>query len=178
MSKVFFSIIIPIYNAADYLEDCINSILEQSEKNYEIILINDASSDNSLTICKIYNDAHENINLIDNSECKGVSYSRNMGISVAAGQYIIFVDSDDYILPNTLSCSLNLIVKCGRPDLVILGYNRDDGESDLCKLFNECPKKTDEFIKLIPFSSNNLIKSFTSEFILFFENEYLEIISL
>ena len=146
MSKVFFSIITPIYNAADYLEDCINSILEQSEKNYEIILINDASSDNSLTICKKYNDAHENINLIDNTECNGVSYSRNIGISVAVGQYIIFVDSDDYILTNTLSCSLNLIIKCGKPDLVILGYNRDDGESDLCKLFNKCPKYTDEFI--------------------------------
>lgn len=92
MSKV--SIIVPIYNSELYISECINSILNQTYKDIEIILVNDGSTDNSLNICKKYKD---NRIVIINKDNSGVSDSRNMGIEHSTGNYISFVDSDDII---------------------------------------------------------------------------------
>lgn len=97
MEKI--SIIIPIYNVEKYLDYCLKSIIEQTYKNLEIILINDGSTDNSLEICYKYKKIDKRIILIDNKN-HGVSYSRNKGIDVATGKYIVFVDSDDTIDKN------------------------------------------------------------------------------
>lgn len=93
-SKV--SIIVPIYNTAWNLKKCILSLCSQTYKNIEIILINDGSTDNSLEICKQYADRDPRI-IIINKENSGVSDSRNVGIKVASGEYITFVDSDDWV---------------------------------------------------------------------------------
>lgn len=90
------SIIVPIYNSDKYLERCINSIINQTYKNLEIILINDGSTDNSDMICNQYANKDSRIKYI-NIENGGVSAARNIGLKKAIGDYITFVDSDDWI---------------------------------------------------------------------------------
>lgn len=99
--KSLVSIIIPVYNAEAYLEQCINSILNQLYQNIEIIIINDGSSDNSLNIIKEFEKKDKRIKVI-NKENSGVSSTRNIGISIASGDYLMFVDSDDYIEKNMI----------------------------------------------------------------------------
>ncbi len=100
-ANVFFSIIVPVYNVEAYLEQCINSILLQSFKDYELILINDGSTDNCLEICKQYITKNPEIRLI-NQDNKGLSAARNSGLNIAKGIYTWFVDSDDYIEKDSL----------------------------------------------------------------------------
>lgn len=96
------SIIIPVYNAEETLERCLNSVLSQKDVSTEIICINDGSKDNSLKILKEYEEKYDNIVVI-NQDNKGVSEARNAGLEIAQGDYIMFVDADDYLLENSLS---------------------------------------------------------------------------
>ncbi|HHV97617.1 MAG TPA: glycosyltransferase [Clostridiaceae bacterium] len=102
------SVIVPIYNAEKYLPQCIESILSQTYKNLEIILINDGSTDNSLSICNYYKSLDNRIIVIDKPN-EGVSATRNLGIKLAKGDYISFVDGDDYIEPNMYEVLLTQI---------------------------------------------------------------------
>lgn len=95
------SIIVPVYNAAPFLEKCIKSLLAQSYTDYEIILINDGSTDDSLIICKKYASDNSQIRVFS-QENKGVSAARNFGISQAKGKLISFVDADDWVEPKYL----------------------------------------------------------------------------
>ena len=90
------SIIVPIYNAQNHLKKCIESIINQTEKDIEIILIDDGSTDDSLKICNEYQRKDFRINVIHQKN-SGVSIARNQGIKIAKGEYIGFVDSDDWI---------------------------------------------------------------------------------
>lgn len=90
------SIIVPIYNTEQYLERCLQSLINQNYKNIEIILVNDGSTDNSLAICNKYKN-NDNRIIVINKKHTGVSDTRNIGIKRATGDYIGFVDSDDYI---------------------------------------------------------------------------------
>ena len=101
LEKYKISIIIPIYNADKYLARCIDSILAQTYKNFELILVNDGSSDNSSDICNEYKLRDKRIHTYHNQH-KGVSYSRNFGIIKSSGTYICFIDSDDWIETNYL----------------------------------------------------------------------------
>ena len=96
--NIFLSIIVPIYNAEKYLERCIDSIVNQIEisSEWEVILINDGSYDNSLSICKKYESAYANIKLIDKKN-EGVSLARSCGLDIASGRYVTFIDADDWI---------------------------------------------------------------------------------
>ena len=96
-----FSIIVPVYNVETYLEKCLNSILDQDFDNYEVIIINDGSTDNSRNILKRYED-NKKITIID-EENKGLSAARNNGVEKSTGDYLIFVDSDDYIASKLLN---------------------------------------------------------------------------
>lgn len=100
MNKLI-SIIMPVYNAEKYLNRSIESIMNQTYNNMEIILVNDGSTDNSLEICTNYQKKDNRIKLI-NQENKGVSIARNRGIDEATGHYIMFIDSDDYIEKNMI----------------------------------------------------------------------------
>lgn len=91
------SVIIPVYNNAKYFEKCILSVINQSYKNMEIIIINDGSTDNVKDIILKYKDIDERISYYENDKNMGVSYSRNFGLSKARGNYVYFLDSDDYI---------------------------------------------------------------------------------
>lgn len=92
-----FSVIIPVYNAEKNLCQCVNSLLEQNYDDYEIILINDSSTDSSLSICKNIEANNDRVLVIDQKENQGVSAARNQGIEYASGEYILFVDSDDFV---------------------------------------------------------------------------------
>ena len=98
-----FSLIIPIYNSEKYLFECINSVIEQQFDNFEIILVDDFSTDQSIKIAKSFLKKNKNIKIIRNKKNEGVSVCRNKGIKIAKGKYIIFVDSDDFLLRDSLS---------------------------------------------------------------------------
>jgi glycosyltransferase involved in cell wall biosynthesis len=116
-----FSIIIPIYNTAEYLSECLRSIEIQEYADYEVILVDDGSTDESYNICSAYAEQHKNVMLI-HKENSGVSESRNIGFCHSRGDYILFIDSDDFIDKNLLSrCSL-LLEQCDY-DLLIFGIN-------------------------------------------------------
>ena len=108
MPKV--SIIVPVYNVEKYLTRCIDSILNQIFKDFELILVNDGSTDKSLDICKHYKNIDNRICII-NKENGGLSSARNAGLDIAKGEYIGFVDSDDYIEDDMYEILLNLIKK-------------------------------------------------------------------
>lgn len=93
---MFFSIIIPVYNVEKYLCQCVDSILAQSFKDYELILVDDGAKDNSGKICDQYAEKDERIRVIHKPN-GGAADSRNVGTQVAQGEYIIYIDSDDYI---------------------------------------------------------------------------------
>lgn len=100
-NQVKFSIIIPVYNSEKYIQKCINSILNQTYDNYEIIIINDGSTDNTLNIINSNYKKRNNM-IIVNKENQGVSVARNLGIQHAKGEWITFLDADDWIEDNTL----------------------------------------------------------------------------
>ena len=116
------SIIIPVYNVENYLKRCIDSILNQTITNFEVIAINDGSTDNSLKILKEYALLDKRIKVI-NKKNEGVSVARNIGINNSKGQYITFVDADDYLEKNALEIMLNIIKK-ENVDIVRTTYYR------------------------------------------------------
>ncbi|MDU2265556.1 glycosyltransferase family 2 protein [Clostridium celatum] len=93
------SVIVPVYNVEKYLRKCIDSILNQSFSDFELILINDGSTDSSGLICEVYNQKDTRVKVI-NKKNSGSSTSRNIGLSLASGKYICFIDSDDWIEKN------------------------------------------------------------------------------
>lgn len=113
------SIIVPVYNVEKYLDECIQSIINQTHKNIEIILINDGSTDNSLSILRKYESIDKRIIVVDKKN-GGVSAARNYGLDICTSKYIMFVDADDYLELN----ALEIIFKEIREDtFIIFGYN-------------------------------------------------------
>lgn len=102
MDKIKFSIIVPVYNVREYVTECIESILKQDYDNYEVLLIDDGSTDDSGEICEKYAVKNEKIKVFHKKN-GGLSSARNFGLEKATGDYVVFVDSDDYIAPWSLS---------------------------------------------------------------------------
>ena len=92
---VKFSIIIPIYNVERYLETCVNSILTQTYSDYEVILVDDGSPDRCGELCDHYAESDSRVKVVHKVN-GGLSSARNAGLDIAMGEYVIFVDSDDY----------------------------------------------------------------------------------
>ena len=95
------SVVIPIYNVEEYIEECLCSVLNQTLKDIEIVCVNDGTKDNSMSIVEKYKGQDDRI-VIVNKENGGLSSARNAGIEQAEGEYIYFLDSDDFIAENTL----------------------------------------------------------------------------
>ena len=112
------SVIIPVYNADKHLKMCIDSVLSQKNINVEILLIDDGSTEQSVEICQEYTKTHKNITFY-RREHTGVSAARNFGISIAKGEFLYFLDSDDYILDGMLMKLLNAITAA---DMAIGSY--------------------------------------------------------
>lgn len=102
------SVIVPIYNVEQYLNECLTSIINQTYKNLEILLINDGSTDHSLNICNKYKMLDDRVKVID-KENSGVSDTRNIGVENANGKYILFIDSDDFIDTNMINIMYNTL---------------------------------------------------------------------
>ena len=113
-----FSIIIPIYNVEKYLKESIDSVLAQDFTDYEIILVNDGSTDNSPAICDEYAEKYTQIKVIHKAN-GGLSDARNFGIKKAQGDYLIFLDSDDFWNGVIILSEINQIIKKNNPDLII-----------------------------------------------------------
>jgi len=107
------SIVVAVYNAEKTLNRCVDSLLAQTYKSTEIILVNDCSKDNSLSICKDYESKFSNVIVASNEKNSGVSVTRNKGIDISTGKYICFVDSDDYVEPDYLQVLYESFVKYG-----------------------------------------------------------------
>lgn len=129
MKKPTISIIIPVFNTENFLNDCIDSVLNQSFTDFEIILINDGSQDRSKEILNEYLKGDSRIRVYHNKN-EGVSSARNFGIEKSKGDWICFVDSDDYILKNYLSDLFNSAI--GEIDLVIQGFKRKENGKEIC----------------------------------------------
>ena len=112
------SIIVPIYNVAPYLRKCVDSLLAQDISDYEIILVDDGSPDESPEICDQYAGRYSNIKVI-HQENAGLSAARNAGLAIAQGEYIMYVDSDDYLQPNVLGA---LLTQAERDQLDVLRF--------------------------------------------------------
>ena len=134
MSKV--SIIMPVYNAAKYLCEAIDSVLKQTYTDFELLLINDMSTDNSEEICRKYSKMDDRIVLLKNSsENHGPGPTRNIGLDYATGEYIYFMDADDWIEDTLLESAVNCILEINA-DIVQFGvkYERSKGivSSEYC----------------------------------------------
>ena len=118
-NHIAVSIIVPVYNVAPFLEETIQSILTQSLQEFELILVNDGSTDESALICQEYLSKDKRIQFIDQKN-SGVSIARNNGLLQAKGEYVFFMDSDDTIDPEFIKSSYNT-GKMERADIVVLG---------------------------------------------------------
>ena len=119
------SVIVPVYNAEKYLHRCIKRILAQDYTDFELLLIDDGSTDNSGTICDEYAIKDNRIRVF-HKENGGVSSARNWGLDNAIGEYIMFVDSDDYMLPGMLEVMLSTL-ESKKADLVVCGTTETGG---------------------------------------------------
>lgn len=115
-----FSIIIPVYNSSQYLKKCIDSILNQGDFKYEILLVDDGSTDNSLSICREIAERNDNIRVFTQPN-GGLCSARNKGIDNAAGRYLMFIDNDDEIASDTLSVLYDCIKE---DDYDVIRFNR------------------------------------------------------
>ena len=133
------SIVVPVYNCEKYIERCISSILKQTYRNIEVLLINDGSEDKSLEICEKYAKKDNRIIVFD-KENEGVSGTRNLGIEKSNGEFITFVDSDDYLEENFCTEMIERIYKYN-VDYVTCGYKRVYDNGHIEYINNDCTEK-------------------------------------
>lgn len=135
------SIIVPVYKVEAYLRECIDSIIGQTYKNWELFLVDDGSPDSCGDICDSYAEADKRISVI-HKENGGLSDARNCALEKVSGDYITFIDSDDYISENYLQCMLSY-ANCYDADIVQCDYSRDKN------LLNEQKDKKEKEITII-----------------------------
>ncbi|HCC6057005.1 TPA: glycosyltransferase family 2 protein, partial [Klebsiella pneumoniae] len=138
MKKI--SIIIPVYNVEKYIEECITSLLSQSYHNYEIIIVNDDTQDASIDKIRHLIDCNSNIKLVE-KENGGLSSARNFGLKYATGEFISFVDSDDFIDKDFLKLMISAI---GDADICSCGYKEVNEEGQFIRQRNNVFFATDD----------------------------------
>lgn len=143
MEDIKISVIIPVYNTEKFLERCLNSVIKQTLKEIEIIVVNDGSRDNSLEIIKKFKEEDNRIVLL-NEQNGGSSFARNKGLETAKGKYFYFIDSDDYLEEDTMFEELYNKCENDNLDIVVFDYYNDFGNRK-------------EYIKNIEISDNILI---------------------
>lgn len=147
-----FSFIVPVYNVAPYLNKCLQSLLEQDYNDYEIILVDDCSTDESSIICEKYARDYEIVKCFHHKENKGLSEARNTGIRNSKGEYLIFVDSDDWIDKKTIKSFLPCLKE--NPDvletcLVKVGKDLYESESELFEQYLQQPFDNERFLQWV-----------------------------
>lgn len=129
-SEPLFSFVVPVYNACQHVDRCINSIINQTVADFEVLLIDDGSTDGSDRICDRYSDIDKRIKTF-HLQNGGVSRARNYGINIAKGKYVTFADSDDYLEPDALESYLRAFQSDESIDAVKVGYF-DETEGKTC----------------------------------------------
>lgn len=119
MSEILFSVIVPVYNVEEYLQQCLDSIVKQNGCALELILVDDGSTDSSGRICDDYADRYGCVRVI-HKENGGAADARNVGVNAAMGEYMLFVDSDDYLAADAIAEIEKVIFQHNRPDIVCL----------------------------------------------------------
>lgn len=137
------SVIMPVYNAARFLKESVESVLSQTYADFEFILIDDCSTDNSYTILSEYAQSDSRIRLYKNEENKGVSYTRNFGVSKACGDYVALIDSDDIWSSDKLEKQLALISRFPDTDLCYTGSAFIDTNSVMSDFVFRVPESVD-----------------------------------
>ena len=122
MKKPLISVIIPVYNVADYIPRIMSALLQQTYPNIEIILVDDGSRDESYEICKNYSKKYNNVHAF-HKENGGAASTRNYGIERSAGDYIMFVDADDYVTDDYVDFLYKLLVD-NKADIAICGFKK------------------------------------------------------
>lgn len=125
---MLFSVIVPVYNAEKYIKQCVNSILNQSYSDFEVVLVDDGSPDNCPAICDEYAKQDSRVKVI-HKENGGHTSARLKGLEIATGEYVVFVDSDDYVAKNYLE-TFALGIKENAVDLVCVGNIETDGQTE------------------------------------------------
>ncbi|MFV0379319.1 MAG: glycosyltransferase family 2 protein [Anaerorhabdus sp.] len=120
----FVSIVVPVYNVEKYIGHCLDTLINQTYKDYEIICVNDGTKDNSLEILNEYQKKHPKLIKVISQENQGLSQARNTGLKYVSGKYVMFVDSDDYVENNFIECAVNAAVK-NNTDLVVFDYYQE-----------------------------------------------------
>jgi len=143
LEKIRFSIIIPVYNVAPYIEACVESILCQTFSDFEIILVDDGSTDESGVICDRYKEQDERISVIHKTN-GGLSDARNVGVNAAKGEFLVFLDSDDFWLDISGLEGIDKLINETKSDVVAYGrrvLNEKTGEikdwsvmPDICRI--------------------------------------------
>ncbi len=138
--KPFLSVIMPVYGVAPYLRQAITSVLDQTFQDFEIILVNDCSPDNSAVICEEFSQRYDNVKTITHAENKGLSAARNTGFAQARGEYVWFMDSDDYVEPDLLEKAYTSLQK-NKAEVVVFGCVEDyyNQKGDCTKTVAMCP---------------------------------------
>lgn len=129
VQDMLISVIVPVYNVEPYLATCLDSLLDQSLPPHEIILVDDGSTDRSGLICDEYSKTYESVIAIHKKN-EGLGFARNTGLDAISGRYIVFVDSDDWLLPNALLDMATTMAQA-EADLVIAGYQRASNDGSL-----------------------------------------------
>lgn len=172
MLNPLISIIIPVYNAEKTIHRCVVSILNQSFSNFELYLINDGSKDNSLSIIKEYEKKYSNIIAIDKPN-EGASLTRNLGLSLAKGDFIVFIDSDDFIDEDYLKHFYEAMTD-SQVDIVVGGYKQVDDDKELLRLDLKYPEDSwTPYLVMAPWAKM-FRKSFLDEHNLIFMDYTME----
>lgn len=125
-SGELISVIVPVYNVADYLEQCLDSILNQTYKEFEVILVDDGSTDTSYSICDEYVKRDSRFHLF-RQENKGLSAARNAGLELCRGGYVTFVDSDDFVSPEYLQRMIENLKQADADIAICEHYRLENG---------------------------------------------------
>lgn len=143
------SVVVPVYNVRQYLEKCINSILSQTYENFELILVNDGSTDGSDIICEEYKNKDSRI-IVLNKENGGLSSARNAGIDICKGKYVCFVDSDDFVTNTYLEYLYGMIVEHNSQMAICSAYWWvDENSYELCQYETSICLNREDTYKLI-----------------------------
>lgn len=142
INKKEITIIIPVYNAGENIKHCVSSLLNQTLHNFEVLLINDGSTDNSLEIIKKYEQQYPKLFKVLSQDNKGVVETRHRGLKEANTEYVMFMDNDDFIDKDYVETLYNQIEKF-QMDIIISGYRRANFE----KVFFTVPSMDDEWTK-------------------------------
>lgn len=177
IKQPLISVIVPVYNGILYLRECVDSILNQSFTDFELILVDDGSSDGSDSICDEYAERDNRIVVI-HQENKGVSFSRNLGVTLARADWILFIDCDDWIDEDYISAFADQLVYTNECTLLLQSYNEVYSNSDKNHQVINYKYHVSETIPLESIVENAMLREFGAPYCKLFNKEIINKFSI